>query len=299
MKKFLKVLLALVIIAGIAIGAYFIFGNKPNGKLVYSNAYSLQNKVLVNNVNVVENINEFIEDLPDVVSEKQITGIQTELTYFENYERIYESLDFVIEEITENNVFIKLGDKVYVNKASESFEKVKDIYIESYNYLTQTYYSVMNGSYTSDQLKVYIQNFYIKFKDINTNINNFCVNTSIAYSKVLDNTIKTNNLYKLNVEFYGHLMNYLTTNDVLLNDTYFAEVNATEGRINSVNLHEKYFKNKEIIDELFVSSEKLNYSDMVANYLLGKTTEYYNSIQDAKEKELVKNYFNLVMEVNV
>ena len=56
MKKFFKLLIALVLIAGLAVGAYFVFKNKDNSKNVYNNVYELTYNVKDKNKHTQEEL---------------------------------------------------------------------------------------------------------------------------------------------------------------------------------------------------------------------------------------------------
>ena len=90
MKKFLKLLLALIIIAGIAVGAYFIFNQKHNNDQIYAKVYGLNNSLAYTNsknenINLYTAVNQNVfamnEDLTNLFN-GQVPEIKT---YFETF----------------------------------------------------------------------------------------------------------------------------------------------------------------------------------------------------------------------
>ena len=206
MKKFLKALIALVIIGGLAFGIYMIFfNNKTDNSQIYTKVQTLNNLETYTKVN-----NTIYEMLKDIQAhpEYELDEVQN---YFTVYVQTMKNYELVRLEIINNGLFINqtnTGDS-YKNM-NASYDTLVNIYISAENYLKDTYWV--------NQRETYIENFYIKFENALNNLNGFYYNAGISILKCLDNGFDTNNHFKLEMEYYLNLSSryvnhYLTTNE--------------------------------------------------------------------------------------
>jgi len=299
MKKIFKVLIALLIIVVITVGIYFIFFKKNNNKLVYANIIEFNNEIKMDNKNIVTEINDVVARFPQVVEQNQISGLTQELNFLTEYTIVFEEYQLINEEILNNCFLVKNAKSKYVKKATKDLKAVKEIYLDSYKYLKDTYYQVINSSYTKEQMKSYIQNFYKLFKEINIKLSSFYYNSAIAYAHGVEDTMFVNSLYKLNVEYYVNVANYAVKNNKVTEEKFSQVLERTKSDIKSSSMHNTYFKNKSTFDNLLKNSLKINIYDVLDNDYKNNSANYVESITDLKKQEIFRNYYNLIMEVNV
>lgn len=292
MKKIFKVLLAFVLIAGLAVGAYFIFFNRDNSKLVHQNVYNLSFNIMDDEQNIVTKINSDIREMSSLINSNNLQ-LNDEYNNFQIYLTLYSNYSVVGQHILNNGGFVtNHNNDQYIVNASQSYDKIAEIYTQSYNYLKETYYLISDKTAYIDTVKSYIANFYIVFADLIPEFNNFYYNTSLAYAYGLDSTMQLNNLYKLRVGYFAETINkyYISENNrsQLLSQ-------ASDIRYTLTNNHAtKYFNNKAIYDELIDQVSKIDVSNLTEKIALNKESEFLNALETEQDRLLVQKYIDYV-----
>ena len=291
MKKFSKVLIALVLIVAIAVGAYFLLSGKDSSKLVYQNVYNYKYNVKHGEKIIITEINSSVTEMRSliVLHTMQLDEVQTGLEMYSNLLSYYTTVE---NHILEHGSFISNNNiDQYVNLATASYNKMIDLYNQSYTYLLDTYYEIENKSAYVETVKSYIQNFYEIFKNLIPEFNAFYYNTCLAYAHGLQNTMLKNNFYKLKVAYYAECVNqyYLNSdNRVLLG----VQVISNQIKLND-DFAEKYFDNKDIYDEL-VSDFNADMGELVVTVATAKDNEYLDAIETEAERKIAQNHINYV-----
>lgn len=292
MKKIFKVLIALVLIAGLAFGAYFLISGKDNSARVHQNVYDLTNNIKNDDKNVVLQINNTVEQMRYLISvhSMQLDEISES---FKEYLLLVENYSIISEHILDFGKFVK-NNKIdeYIDNANISYKKTIDLYNKSYEYLKKTYYKIEDKNAYVENVKSYIQNFYEIFKDLIPEYNAFYYNTSLAYAYGLESTMQRNNFYKLQTAYYAESINqyYINTdNKVLLN----VQVESIKNSLVS-NTFESYFNNKAIYDEIISSITDINVEEIALKVALGKDGEILDSAETEAERKLLQNYITYV-----
>lgn len=295
MKKFFKLLIALVLIAGLAVGAYFVFKNKDNSKNVYNNVYELTYNVKDKNKNITQSVDDAVNNMLTIISEKglDVGDAKNTLTMFKT---LSENYSLVRDEILTNGAFVTANSQVnkYINSANKALKKVKNIYKESYDYLVKTYYKIVDTDYNKETMKTYIINFEVVFRHILEDYNNFYYNGGVAYSHLLNNMMTKNNAYKLQIEYLSTLINkhYSTTGTEQI--SYSVLINNCKNQLNS-DLMNEYFENKSVYDNLIDNSISLNVPLLCEKLVAGEKDAYISSLEDETTKQMVTNYFSKVV----
>lgn len=293
MKKIFKVLLAFVLIAGLAVGAYFIFSSRDNSKLVHQNVYDLTFNIKDDEQNIVTKINSDIQEMCTLINANNLQ-LNDEYNNFQIYSTLYNNYNVVGQHILSNGGFVtNHNNDQYIAKASQSYNKIVSIYKQSYDYLKGTYYLISDKTAYIETVKSYISNFYNIFADLIPEFNDFYYNTCLAYAYGLDSTIQLNNFYKLRVGFFAETVNkYYTSKS---NRTQLL-TQATTMRYTLNNSYtNKYFNNKAIYDELMNKVTDIDVSTLAEKIALGKESEWLNSLETEQERILVQKYIDNVI----
>lgn len=292
MKKISKVLIAFILIAGLAIGAYFILSGKDNSKLVHQNVYNLTYNIKNDEKNVVYEINASVEEMCSLITNHTMQ-LDEEQTNLKLYSELFDLYSVVGNHILENGSFIinnNIND--YVTLATGNYDKMIELYNQAYTYLQDTYYKIQDKNLYVETVKSYIQNFYSLFKEIIPEFNGFYYNTCLAYAYGLQNTMQKNNFYKLRIAFYAETINqyYLSETEKPSLD---AQALALKQKINNETA-EKYFKNKAIYDELVLKVKNINVGEFALKIATGKESELLNSVETEAERKIAQNYITYV-----
>lgn len=294
MKKFLKLIIALVVIAGLAVGAYFIFSSKDNSKAVYNNIYEFSYNIKADNKNVVGCVDDAVVNMLNIVESNSLdvnearTDLELFLTLRANY--------FVIkDEILANGAFTTKNESIntYLNNANKSYGKVKEVYTKAYKYLKTTYFKIVDTDYNIETMKTYIINFNNIFKDVLVDYNGFYYNTSIAYSHILNNMMVKNNAYKMQIEYFATLINNYYNADAGLKAQYLTHIQNTKEYLKN-DFVEEYFANKKVYDTLFNNSLNLAVPTICDKIVQNNINDYINSLLDENLKAQTQNYVNKV-----
>ncbi|MBQ9786338.1 MAG: hypothetical protein IJW25_02605, partial [Clostridia bacterium] len=105
MKKKVKLLIALVLIAVIAFGVYFIFGQGTDNKQIRAKAYALQNEIVVDEENIFEKTNNTINEMLALINAKGYDA-GDEKTYFETYCEVLAYYNLVNKAILQNGLYV-------------------------------------------------------------------------------------------------------------------------------------------------------------------------------------------------
>lgn len=295
MKKFFKLLIALVIIAGLAVGAYFIFKNKDNSKNVYNNVYELTYNVKDKNKNITKSVDDAVNNMLTIINENGLDVGDAKNTLI-TFKTLNENYSLVRDEILTNGAFVTANSQVndYINNAGKALKNVKNVYKESYDYLVKTYYKIVDTDYNKETMKTYIINFEVVFRDILTDYNNFYYNSGVAYSHLLNNMMLKNNAYKLQIEYLSTLINKHYSTTGAEQASYSVLINNCKNQLNS-DLMNEYFENKAVYDNLIDNSTSLNVPLLCEKVVAGEKDAYISSLEDETIKQMVTNYYNKVV----
>lgn len=293
MKKIFKVLLAFVLIAGLAVGAYFIFSSRDNSKLIHQNVYDLTFNIKDGEQNIVTKINSDIQEMCTLINANNLQ-LNDEYNNFQIYSTLYNNYNVVGQHILNNGGFVtNHNNDQYIAKASQSYDKIVSIYTQAYDYLKGTYYLISDKTAYIETVKSYIANFYIIFADLIPEFNSFYYNTCLAYAYGLDSTIQLNNFYKLRVGFFAETVNKYYTSES--NRTQLLTQATTMRNTLNNSYTNKYFNNKAIYDELMDKVADIDVSELAEKTALGKESELLNSLETEQERILVQKYIDNVI----
>lgn len=293
MKKIFKVIIAFVIIAVVAVGAYFIFRPKDNSLNVYNNVYSLNYKVEKNNINVVKKVDETINEML-VIIENNSLNVGNSKNSLQNFVNLRDAYSSIKVEILSYANFCKSNGKAnnFIANVAKNYSKISDAYLKAYDYLTGTYFKIVDGTYTKATMETYITNFENLFKDVYIYYNDFYFNACVAYARTLDNMMVKNNAYKLKVEYVGNLINKFYS-EGNFNST-FLDVAKNEAQKLSLDFAKKYFENKIDYDELINQAISLDISTICEKVSLGQIDSYITELPTEADRIVVQKYVNLV-----
>ena len=294
MKKFLKLIIALVVIAGLAVGAYFIFSNKDNSKAVYNNMYEFSYNVKIDNKNVITRVDDAVLNMLNIIETNSL-DIQDAQKGLELFIRLKNNYSLIGNEILTNGAFTTKNAKVnsYLSNANKAYGKVKDVYKKAYDYLKTTYYKIVDTDYNIATMQTYIVNFEIIFRDVLNDFNSFYYNSSVAYSHILNNMMVKNNAYKLQIEYFANLINNYYNAEDSLKTPYLTLMQNAKTYLQG-DFVDEYFANKVIYDKLIDNSLDLNIATICDKIAQANINEYINSLQDENQKTLYKNYVSKV-----
>lgn len=330
MKKKIKVLIALVVIACVALGAYFILSRGTDNKQIYAKVYGLNNEMIVDDENIYKKINETLVQMIDLIEEKNY-AIENVTNDFKFITSMLNDYSLIKEQIENNSLFISKNDtNPYYKNMNNAYSKLNKLYKDGYDYLKDTHYAITNSAlYNKD----YIENFHNIFKDVVVELNNFYVNAGLAFVYGTQNTMDNNNNFKLEVEYYCFALNHIndkyvelttvepetvTPDDTGDNEEGGAEnstgvsgeetpfnidefINTKNELINGLKneiskaTFDNYMLNKAVYDT-FVSDKKLNKDKIASAYLAGTINEYVEGLKTEEEKSKVQEYINYIIE---
>lgn len=294
MKKIFKVLIAFVVIALLAVGAYFIFRKKDNNRVVLNNIQTLTYEIKKEKVNIVDELSSVATNMLNIINTNNLDVGSTK-SDLELYLSLTEKYNIVETEILLNGSFVDntnyLND--YLSNSTNSLNNLKNIYNDSYNYLLNTYYKIVNTDFNIETMKTYIINFNNVFKNALPEYNKFFYNTGIAYSHSLKNMMQKNNSYKLQVECLVTLVNNYYKN-VELRLAYQNLINTKINAINNTSAT-NYFDNKEQFDNLINQTLSLNISTICEKIANGQIDDYITNLPTEADRILARNYVDLVV----
>lgn len=291
MKKSTKAIIAILIIAAIAVGVYFIFFNGTDNKQIRAKVYGLNNNVIVKDINIYSKINQTIDEMVGLINSKNY-NIPEVKAYLEEYSLALDNYLVVNNSILEYGVFVnKTNTNDYFKNMNKAYDNLVKIYKDCNDYLLGTYFAVTNpDNYNSD----YIVSFQFLFKDALKELNDFYYNAGMAYSYAAENLFEINNLYKLKVGYYSAAV-YCRVNDYLDNQTIDYSHNLSAASYKDGKQYvDKYVKNKAEYDGLV--SAKLNISELVLAEAKGEASTYIQSITKESKKSNLEKYYNLIIK---
>lgn len=293
MKKFLKVIIALLVIVALAVGAYFIFGRKDNSRAIFNNVYEISYNVSRNNQNVVNKVNEAVDQMLEIIETNDL-DVGTAQAGLQNFVKLRDNYGKVEQEILSYGNFVTQNSQVNKNlsQANKSFKAVKSIYIKAYEYLNQTYFKIIGTSYNMSTMASYIVNFENAFKDIYADYNNFYFNTAVAYAHCLDNMMVKNNAYKLKIEYVANLINNFYSNGDF-KTVYLDEISSQVQKLNQ-DFTDTYFENKSDFDTLFSNSLSYNINIICEKIISNEIDSYIEELATEGERQTITKYVNLV-----
>ena len=170
MKKFKKAIIALLLIAVIAGGVYFIFFSKTDNKQIRAKVYGLNNEVVVKEKNIYTRINGAVTEMIGLINSRGYY-IPDVNVYLKEYEATLKNYAGVQQHILNYGVFVNNNNtNKYFGKMNKAYENLVAIYKECNDYLLNTHFAVTNeANYNSD----YIVSFQFLFKDALKELNNF------------------------------------------------------------------------------------------------------------------------------
>lgn len=290
MKKTVKVLLAMIIIAFLAVGAYFIFRKTDNSASIYSNVQEIT-CITSDKTNITEAVDEAVNQMLQIIDEKGMDIPQTKVS-LQEFVTLKTSYSFVVTEVCNNASLIEANNGTFdlVKEATKALDSVKSVYDEAYSYLKSTYFKIKDGDYNTETMKSYIINFENVFKNVKSDYNDFFYKTCQAYAHALTNSMQKNNAYKLYIEQAGVLVNaYYNSQASYKNDLLTLASSALSKAQNS---SEKYFNSKEVYDNLIQQSLNLNLTDIYISVITNSTEEYISN--NSEKSEVITNYINYV-----
>lgn len=294
MKKPVKVLIALILIAGLAVGAYFVFRQKDNSAQIYSNIQEIT-IITSGNTNITKAVDECVYQMIQIIDEKNMDIPQVDASLKE-FVAIKESYAFVITHVCNNASQIKQNNGTFsvVKQATSALNSVKSIYNDAYNYLKNTYFKIKDSAYNVETMKSYIVNFENVFKEVKASYNEFFYKTCVAYSHALSNSMQHNNAYKLHIEQAGTLLNAYFNSQESYKNSFLTLANSALTKAENTN--EKYFNNKAIYDNLIEQSLNLNLTEIYTCEVTNQTQEYINNHINNNEEQgkIITNYITYV-----
>lgn len=293
MKKFLKTIIALAIIAAIAFGVYFIFNNGTDNKQIRAKVYSLNNNLIVDDINIYTKTNGTVDHMINLINQRGYT-IPDEKAYLITYSTALEYYDFLKQEILVNGLFVNnQNTNDYFKNMNKAYDALQKIYTEGNEYLLTTYYAVTDESLLNVD---YIVNFSNTFKDALTELNNFYYNAGMAFSYGTKDMFNTNNGYKLKVQYYSVLVNTYIQ-DYLDNKTFDLSLDVLSYQTKIATYNEStYFDNKAEIDSLMDNSKLVDIVELAKHEALGQASTYISSLTDADKRSATEKYYNLVIK---
>ena len=293
MKKFLKTIIALAIIAAIAFGVYFIFNNGTDNKQIRAKVYSLNNNLIVDDINIYTKTNGTVDHMINLINQRGYT-IPNEKAYLTTYSTALEYYDFLKQEILVNGLFVNnQNTNDYFKNMNKAYDALQKIYTEGNEYLLTTYYAVTDESLLNVD---YIVNFSNTFKDALTELNNFYYNAGMAFSYGTKDMFNTNNGYKLKVQYYSVLVNTYIQ-DYLDNKTFDLSLDVLSYQTKIATYNEStYFDNKAEIDSLMDNSKLVDIVELAKQEAMGQASTYISSLTDADKKSATEKYYNLVIK---
>lgn len=293
MKKFFKVIIALVVIVALAVGAYFIFGRKDNSRAIFNNVYEISYNVNRNNQNVVSKVDEVVGQMLEIIKTNGL-DVGTSQASLQNFAKLIENYSKIQQEILSYGNFVTQNSKVdnNISQANKSFKLVKSTYIKAYDYLNQTYFKIVDTTYNMSTMASYIVNFENVLKDMYTDYNNFYFNTAVAYAHCLDNMMVKNNAYKLKIEYVANLINNFYANGEFKTE-YLDLISSQTQKLNQ-DFTDTYFENKSDFDALLSNSLSYNIPTICEKVLSNEINSYIEELATEGERQTITKYVNLV-----
>lgn len=293
MKKILKTIIALAIIAAIAVGVYFIFNNGTDNKQIRAKVYSLNNNLIVDDINIYTKTNNTVDHMINLINQRGYT-IPDEKAYLITYSTALEYYDFLKQEILVNGLFVNnKNTNDYFKNMNKAYDALQKIYTESNEYLLTTYYAVTDESLLNVD---YIVNFSNTFKDALAELNNFYYNAGMAFSYGAKDMFNTNNGYKLKMQYYSVLVNTYVQ-DYLDNKTFDLSLDVLSYQTKIATYSAStYFDNKSEIDSLMGNSKLVDIVELAKQEGMGQASTYISSLTEADKKSATEKYYNLVVK---
>lgn len=291
MKKSTKAFIAILIIAAIAVGVYFIFFNGTDNKQIRAKVYGLNNNVIVKDVNIYSKINQTIDEMVGLINTKNY-NIPEVKTYLEEYALALDNYSPIDDIILRYGVFAnKNNTNSYFNNMNKAYDNLIKIYKNCNDYLIGTHFAVTNpDNYNSD----YIVSFQFLFKDALKELNNFYYNAGMAFSFGTENLFEINNLFKLKAINYNTAV-YCRVNDYLDNQVLDGVHDIAGARVKNGSMYvNTYLNNKAEYDGLIKA--KLDVKDLVLAHSKGEAAEYINGIEKENKKSNLEKYYNLIIK---
>lgn len=291
MKKIFKLLIALVVIAGIALGVYFIFGRKADNSEIYAKINHFNSQIVVENTNVVEKVDQTILEMINLI-EKNEFQLEQEQKFLTTYINSVDAYGLVKTVVLTNGLFVNDVDNTKtidsLKKASENLEK---IYINGYNYLKANYFGASDSA-----KKEYIKNFYNIFKGALNELNVMYRSASIAINGATNNSLTFTTAQKLKLNYYVtatsmYVNEYLTNAESPV--VTYEYIIGIQQKFATNNV-EKYIENKKIYDGLFNAG--INIEEIIKQQIAGTLSTYVEGISGETEKLNVQNYCTYVVE---
>ncbi len=295
MKKFGKVLIAFVVIAIIAVGAYFIFRKKDNSKIVYNNinefCYGLKDR----DKNITEEINSVIDNMLVLIEEKSM-NVGSSKDVLISYTVIRDNYALVNEQVFKIGALVESNSKVDKNikEAQTNYAIAKKIFLESYEYLKNTYYKIIDKTYNASTMASYIVNFTNIFEEAIDSYNLFYYNSAVAFAHGLKNTMQYNNQYKLKLEYFATLVSIYNNDTIADKDILSSNIDMAKAGLSN-DYSSSYISSKADFDELVNNSLSMDLNELCINIAKETETDYISEIANSEQKVLVEKYMEKVV----
>lgn len=299
MKKIFKVIISAIVIAVVALIA-FVFLNKDNGNgSAYKYTQELSSNVKKDDENVALAVDDTIAQMVSLIETKNINATN-ELEFLKAYRQTIETYSFVYNEATLYGLFTnKVNNSAYAKNVKSSFGKLKALYLDGYNYLSETYFKLSESSYEQDGIvERYIVNFVNVFSDALKELNKFYYNVGLVLANGTENIMGFNSLDKLYTIYFAELSNnyfekYLETGEK--DGKYLTAISNTITKASKDN-YDKYISNFQKYDNLLEMNKSLDVGGVVKAYVEGDYDEYLANIENETERANVEDFVLLVVE---
>ncbi len=294
MKKFIKILIVLVIIVALVTGIYFIFFRKSNNNDIYAKISHFNYEVVKDDVKIVPIINETIAEMIFVINLNKF-DMPAQSEFLTTYQKTLSAYSSVNEVVLSQGLSVnKTNTKTYIKQLKSAEEKLVKIYEEGYNYYKNHYLTAI----TATAKKTYIVNFCNIFKGALAELNNMYYNAGKAIILATNNTLDYSNANKLKTDALIEAINQYVKEYLTKAETKtISKENLNELTIsfNAISF-ENYIANKKVYDNLFNQRENINTLELLQKHFDKTIETYISEIQDETQKSNVQNYYNLVIK---
>ncbi len=304
-KKFLIIVLFLIIAVAGGVGLYFLLKPKPDLKAPYNNTYQLTtnddyNYVLSYNQKILDYFVDYLD-----LDNEEIANSQDKYLILNDMLSVYDSIN---NQLLNNLLFTKDYDGKMVDpqrSMSDSYQKVLSNVEICKDYLN-TYLTLdkVENYPTNEHIWQMINNYNSLYFDFLNELSNFYYYAGEIFENYLINTIEVNDLTKQNIT-----TTVLWAKEIIFKTTS-SEANVLNLSISSENLRlfvsrnnglkrDEYFVNKTYYDNLLKCFKNISLEDCIKN-LTDDTYQQFVEGQTSQEKmefatTLGKMYF-LVLE---
>ena len=307
MKKFLKGLICLILIAGIGVGAYFLFFNKKQEETsVMTMSVNPEVQFILDQNNKVMNVTAVNEDGSNLITQINFEGMKAEdaaKMFVEISNQMGKvSLDASVDSNKEVKIYISCSDD---NKTSETIKNLQNNVVNSVNQYFKDN-GIINGA------KVYVEDMSKALEKFGSQIEAYTGSTfeeAMTYAKEINKEfegISYSAREGLQNVINGLKEAYQTANDILIKS-----VNSSKEKVASAKAEvEKYQKQldeasdsiiKQGIQKLFdVAKEELSEAEKTLSKQQAELQTKLDELQkniDAKIKEVQKECEEAIKQV--